>query len=142
MNHKCIYDNVVLAKTGNKHTYILKSPFSNGRHLREQAASILMFAAMREFAEHFYKSKAWQACRIGYVKSVGGLCEECLRNGRYTAGVIVHHKIHLTPENINRPEITMDWNNLELLCRNCHAQIHDARKRRYKIDEFGRVITA
>lgn len=95
---------------------------------------------MKEYAEKFYKSKAWQACRIAYAKSVGGLCEQCLKNGRYNPGVIVHHKIHITPENIECQEITMDFRNLELLCREHHAEQHTGRVKRYKVDDMGRVI--
>lgn len=94
---------------------------------------------MQEYAERFYKSKAWQACRLSYVKAVGGLCEECLKQGRYNPGVIVHHKVHITPENINCPEITMNFANLELLCSLHHAEAHGKKIRRYKVDELGRV---
>lgn len=95
----------------------------------------------REFARAFYSSKAWQDCRNGYAKSVGGLCEICLAKGIYKPGEIVHHKIHITPENINRPEIVLSWDNLQLVCRDCHSIIHDRKQRRYKIDDAGRVIT-
>ena len=95
---------------------------------------------MREFAESFYKSKAWQDCRNAYAQSKHGLCERCMERGLFRPGVIVHHKIHLTPDNIGRPEITMDWANLQLLCRDCHAAVHKPEKR-YKVDELGRVIT-
>lgn len=94
---------------------------------------------MKEYAESFYKSKAWQACRASYIKSVGGLCECCLSRGIYKAGVIVHHKIHITQENINHPEITMNWKNLQCLCRECHAEAHGRERKRYKVDELGRV---
>lgn len=94
---------------------------------------------MKDFAKTFYKSKAWKTCRAAYAQSVGGLCEECLKAGRYIPGEIVHHKIELTPDNIDRPEVTLDWNNLELLCRECHAEMHGARQTRYKVDEYGRV---
>ena len=93
----------------------------------------------QEFTHGFYKTKAWQKTRNAYAKSVGGLCEECLRNGIIKAGEIVHHKQPLTPENINNPNVTLNWNNLELLCRDCHAKMHGAVKR-YKVDEMGRVI--
>ena len=96
---------------------------------------------MQEYAERFYKSKTWQSCRLAYAKSVGGLCEECLKQGRYNAGVIVHHKVHINPENIEVPEITMNFENLELLCRDCHAAQHGKRQKRYKVDDFG-VVTA
>lgn len=96
---------------------------------------------MKEFAEKFYKSKQWKKCRELYAASVGGLCEVCEQNGKIVAGEIVHHKIFLTPENIDRPEITMDWKNLQLVCRDCHAAAHkDENGRRYKIDENGSVI--
>lgn len=95
---------------------------------------------MQEYAERFYKSKAWQHTRAAYAKSKRGLCERCLSEGRITPGEIVHHKIHLSPENINDPTVSLCWDNLELVCRDCHAQLHDARKRRYKVDCYGRVI--
>ena len=94
---------------------------------------------MKEYAAGFYKSKAWQACRLAYAKQVGGLCEQCLKNGIYKPGVIVHHKIHITPENIQRPEVTMNFDNLELLCRDCHAMMHSANIKRYRVDDLGRV---
>ena len=99
---------------------------------------------MKEYAKRFYTSRAWANCRKAYRKSVGGLCEVCLRHGRYTPGDIVHHKIHITPQNITDPNITMDWGNLELVCKECHAQIHASeyirgKKRRYTVSEDGRV---
>ena len=96
--------------------------------------------SMREFAKAFYTSRAWADCRAAYKKSVGGLCERCLKAGRYSPWEIVHHKIHISPENINDPEIALSFDNLQLVCRDCHAQIHDRRKRRYKVDELGRVV--
>lgn len=94
---------------------------------------------MQEYAKGFYKSQAWKECRAAYVKSVGGLCEECLKNGLYTPGVIVHHKIPITPVNIYDQSVTLNQDNLELLCRDHHAQKHSAEKR-YKIDKFGKVV--
>lgn len=66
------------------------------------------------------------------------MCEKCLKEGRYTPGDIVHHKIHLDPVKILDPSISLNWDNLELLCRKHHAEAHGSTKR-YKVDEFGRV---
>lgn len=96
---------------------------------------------MKEFAKDLYSSKAWQHTRDAYKRSVGGLCEVCWSKGILKPGEIVHHKIHLTPENINDPKIALSFDNLQLVCRDCHAQIHDRRKRRYRVDEMGRVWT-
>lgn len=93
----------------------------------------------RDFAASFYKTKAWQNTRASYTASVGGLCEDCLAAGIYRAGEIVHHKEELTPDNINDPEVALAWNNLKLLCRDCHAKAHGSKKR-YKVNEMGRVV--
>lgn len=94
---------------------------------------------MKQYAERFYKGKAWQATREAYSKSKGYLCENCLEHGVVTAGEIVHHIRPITRENIDNPEITLSWDNLRLLCRPCHEQAHRQKPRRYKIDELGRV---
>lgn len=82
------------------------------------------------------------------MKKVGGLCERCLKKGLYTPAVIVHHKIWITPENINDPKITLSFDNLECLCRLHHeeehstanaAAKHKTRERRYTVDKQGRV---
>lgn len=91
----------------------------------------------KEFAKKLYSSKTWQDTREAYAKSKGYLCENCLRHGLITTGEIVHHKEHLTPDNINNPEVTLNFDNLELLCRKCHGAHHSGR--RYSIDASGRV---
>ena len=95
---------------------------------------------MKDYAKQFYASNAWATCRAAYRESVGGLCERCYEKGMITPGEIVHHKVHLTPENINNPEVALSFRNLQLVCRLCHAEIHGKKKKRYKVDEFGRVI--
>lgn len=94
---------------------------------------------MREFAKQFYKSKQWQNCRLAYLKSVGGLCERCLAQGKYTVAEIVHHKKHITKKNIGNPNITLSFSNLEALCRECHGAEHQGDRKRFVVDEFGRV---
>ena len=95
---------------------------------------------MQPYAESFYKSKEWKKCRAAYAKSRGNLCELCLKRGFIVPGVIVHHKVHITPDNIGDPTVTLNWDNLQLVCRDCHAEIHAEKQRRYKLDELGRVI--
>lgn len=95
---------------------------------------------MKPWAEAFYKSRAWQDCRDGYARRRGYLCESCLAKGIYRPGEIVHHKVPLTKENIHDPEIALSWDNLELLCRDCHAERHNKTKRRYHIGNDGEVV--
>lgn len=94
---------------------------------------------MQEYAERFYKSKAWQHTRAAYLRKVGGLCERCMAKGLYHPAVIVHHKVYITKENINRPEIALDFGNLEALCRACHEEEHSGAGRRYRVLEDGSV---
>ena len=93
---------------------------------------------IKDFAREFYSSKAWKGCRGAYASSKRGLCEVCLSKGLYVPAEIVHHKIELTPDNIDDPNITLNWNNLQCLCRECHAAAHGSQKR-WKVDENGRV---
>ena len=97
------------------------------------------FTNMKPFAEAFYKSKAWQDCSAAYKAKTGGLCERCLEQGVYTPADLVHHKVWLTPENINDPMITLNWSNLKAVCSKCHAAEHRPRERRYTVDQDGRV---
>ena len=96
---------------------------------------------MKPWAEKFYKSSAWLRCRAGYIAKVGGLCEKCYQRGIYRPGVIVHHKIPITKENISDPTITLNWDNLELVCRDCHAEEHNGRPKRYEVGPDGKVKT-
>ena len=74
---------------------------------------------MKDFARSFYLSKAWRGTRDYIFKRDMGLCVRCGMPGE-----IVHHKIHLTPQNINDPAIALSADNLETLCRECHALEH------------------
>ena len=40
------------------------------------------------------------------------------------SGYIVHHKVLLTPMNINNPDVTLNWKHLEYVCQDCHNKEH------------------
>ena len=92
----------------------------------------------KDFAKVFYNSKAWKDCKDTYSKKALYLCERCGR-----PGLEVHHKIRLSPENINDPSITLNFDNLELLCHTCHTKEHKreqgASDLRFIVDEYGHV---
>lgn len=94
----------------------------------------------KDFSSRFYRSKQWQDCRNAYVSKVGGLCERCLGKGIYKPGEIVHHKIELTPQNINDPTVALSFSNLELVCRSCHKEIHTGVLKRYSFGARGEII--
>lgn len=99
---------------------------------------------MSKLTKVFYATQAWKDTRRNYKQSVGGLCERCLAKGIIEPAEIIHHKIPLTTDNVSDVNISLGWNNLQALCRKCHAEVHEemymARSgRRYKIDSMGRV---
>lgn len=71
----------------------------------------------------------------------GGLCERCISRGLLVPAEIVHHKVYLTPESYMVPEVALNFDNLEALCRNCHNREHFGNKdaKRWKIED-GRLI--
>ena len=94
------------------------------------------------WAQQFYGSTQWKKCRKGFLAYKRGLCERCLSKGLIVPGFHVHHKVYLTPENIYKPEISLNWANLELLCDKCHAEIHSTpgAKGRMSINADGTVV--
>ena len=100
---------------------------------------------MSKLTKVFYATQAWKDTRRNYKQSVGGLCERCLAKGIIEPAEIIHHKIPLTVDNVSDVNISLGWNNLQALCRKCHAEVHDEMYaertgRRYKIDENGKVV--
>lgn len=95
---------------------------------------------MEQYAKAFYLSGAWRSCREAYLKKVGGLCERCLKKGLYTPAEVVHHRRHITPQNIKDPNITLNFENLEALCWSCHELEHKGKQRRYTVDAEGHVV--
>lgn len=88
----------------------------------------------------FYDTVAWQRCRDGYIASVFGLCERCGR-----PGYIVHHKQPITDGNVDDPEITLNWDNLEYLCLECHNREHfgtEPTREDVRFDASGQLIKA
>lgn len=84
-----------------------------------------------------YKSKLWKKTRIAYAMSKNCICERCGK-AIYMTGTmqylpkekrkkgIVHHKIHLNEKNYMDDNIAYNWDNLELLCIDCHNIIHSS----------------
>jgi 5-methylcytosine-specific restriction endonuclease McrA len=75
--------------------------------------------------QRFYKSSAWRRCAASYAQGQAWICERCgnrnINPDRSIYGQLqVHHKIPITLENINDPNIALNHENLELLCITCH----------------------
>lgn len=97
---------------------------------------------MKPWAERFYNSDAWRACRFAFLRSKGCLCERCSTPDDPVVAKIAHHKIYLTAKNVNDPYIALSWDNLEALCQDCHNKEHhrSERKKRYSFDAEGNLV--
>jgi len=84
---------------------------------------------------NFYKSPAWIAAREIKIMLVNGLCERCGK-----VGIEVHHKERLSIDNVNDSSISLNQDNLELLCRECHNQEHERFSKKVRFDEDGNLI--
>ncbi len=69
----------------------------------------------KDYSKQFYNSSAWRKLRAYIRNKYNNTCQEC---GEF--GDQVHHIIEITPENINDPNITLNEDNLTLLCDACH----------------------
>jgi 5-methylcytosine-specific restriction endonuclease McrA len=83
----------------------------------------------------FYKSTEWQLARQIKIQNVNGKCERC-----GAIGEEVHHIIKLTINNVNDTSISLDQENLELLCRKCHNAEHNRFTKSQHFDEEGNLI--
>ena len=71
------------------------------------------------YAERFYNSLRWRRTASVYMESQYYICERCGRTAR-----ICHHVKHITPRNITDLNITLNWDNLQALCQDCHTKLH------------------
>ena len=67
----------------------------------------------------FYRSAVWQQARLLKITSANGQCEKC--GG---VGEEVHHIVHVTPSNVEDLNVTLNQDNLILLCKDCHNKEH------------------
>lgn len=107
------------------------------RGVNGEEGPAVRFGKEPEFSDRFYKSGAWKRCRASYLVSVGSICERCLAKGLIVPATQVHHKIKLTPENIDDPGVALNHDNLEALCMDCHQAEH--KKIRWRCGENGAV---
>lgn len=78
----------------------------------------------KDFSRHIYHTSEWERVRHDAWARDHGLCQECLRRGRVTPADLVHHLEELTPLNVGDPNVAFGIDNLECVCRECHARLH------------------
>ena len=70
-----------------------------------------------------------------------GMCEMCFARGEYTPAKLVHHIVHVSPDNVDDPHVTLSYDNFQRLCQDCHAVAHHRRREsRMTFDEMGNPV--
>lgn len=100
----------------------------------------------KEFARAFYDSMTWKKCRKSFISERvaidGGMCQRCHER----LGYMVHHTVMLTPDNISDPDIALNRNCLEYICKPCHDReeghflYREQKRRRYMFDATGNPV--
>jgi 5-methylcytosine-specific restriction endonuclease McrA len=67
----------------------------------------------------FYDSKQWRKLSKAFLLSKNYICERC-----GSPAELVHHKLHLTADNMSNPAVSLNPDLLEALCQNCHNNEH------------------
>lgn len=109
-----------------------------------------MVVVAQDWAVAFYHSPAWLHNRKAYMERAIDtpygivppmMCERCYENGKLVPAKVVHHVIHLTPQNINDPHVSLSFDNFQRLCQDCHAFVHTGYEPpRYSFDASGNLI--
>lgn len=99
----------------------------------------------QDFSREIYNGRRWRKTAKAFAASKCYICERCHNRSFIGSGrkprYIVHHKTPLTPDNIHDESIVYGWDNLELLCIDCHNTIHDSHlDRECMFDEHGTPI--
>lgn len=102
----------------------------------------------------FYQSKAWKDTRKYIWIKQHCLCARCGKPV-YVDGIsswlpkekrlvgIVHHKIYLNEDNYTDDDISLNEDNLEGICIECHNQEHIAKpnvRQGMMFDEYGNLV--
>ncbi|MBT2735146.1 HNH endonuclease [Bacillus sp. ISL-7] len=73
----------------------------------------------------FYASEKWINFRLGLINERGTKCSRCGERIAKSRDLIGHHKIELTPENVHDYTISLNPDQVDLVCFDCHNKDHN-----------------
>jgi 5-methylcytosine-specific restriction endonuclease McrA len=71
----------------------------------------------RQEDKNFYASKVWRNLRHCFLLRYP-TCNTCAKHNIVTIATDVHHVI----KRESRPDLALEWSNLEALCKSCHSR--------------------
>lgn len=78
-----------------------------------------------DWAKAFYASARWKKFRLALIRERGMRCEKCGRTFLLESDIEAHHVEELTPANVTDPFVTLNPDNILLLCKDCHNAQHE-----------------
>ena len=79
----------------------------------------------------FYTSPAWRKIQAKVLKKNHWECRRCKNRGLVVRATTVHHKKYLR----RYPELALDEDNLEPICKKCHYEEHHRAKAGFTNEE-------
>lgn len=75
--------------------------------------------------KRFYDSKLWKDFRMALIMERGNKCQICEKTGFDSANLVGHHSpVELTDENVDDVMISLNEDNVLIVCRWCHEEAH------------------
>ena len=85
---------------------------------------LVVIIARYSILHSFYVSDVWINFRAALIAERGSRCQKCGKRIAKAREIIAHHKKELTPENVHDVMISLNPDNVDLVCFDCHNVIH------------------
>lgn len=72
----------------------------------------------------FYTGQEWRKFRLNLILERGNKCQRCGKTFK-DSYLVGHHKEPLTIENVNDVNISLNPNNVDIICSKCHNEIEN-----------------
>ena len=76
------------------------------------------------WAMALYQSRQWRELRQALIIERGLHCQLCGRLVSHPSNLIGDHIEEITPDNVNNPAISLNPDNVQLICEDCHNRKH------------------
>lgn len=73
----------------------------------------------------FYAHESWQQFRVAIIAQRGPVCQKCNKVIANSSDCILHHIKELTPENVSDYNVSLNPENILVVCHDCHDKEHN-----------------
>ena len=94
------------------------------RKMNEKTLEWIQELIAKNNVHEFYVSPVWRRMQAQILKENHFECERCKKKGLVVKATTVHHRKYLR----QYPELALDPNNLESICKRCHYNEHHRKK--------------